>query len=172
MRKDFFVDIETEKILLDLLPKIIISRYPDLNPENTAVLMVSPDYSASAAMHVAHGLSKDGEMCAVLPIHVPYPDEKDIEPWLIKAKKDIDIFHEFCEGHFENYVLVESGVIRGGTYTWLVNLLKDNVSGRIITTTFFENIHSRFKSNIVLRYYDDTIHDLTFYYEKENKHWK
>lgn len=172
MRKDYLVSKEKETEYLDLLPKLILEKFPDLNPENTLVLMVSPDYSASVAMHVAHALSKDGEMCAVLPIHVPYPDEKDILPWINKAKSDLHTFHEFCEGQYENYLLVESGVIRGGTYTWLNNLLLKTVTGNIITSALFENLHSKFKSDIVVEYYDDTIQDLTFYYEKENKHWK
>lgn len=172
MRKDYLVTKEKETEYLELLPKLILEKFPHLNPENTVVLMVSPDYSASAAMHVAHALSKDGEMCAVLPIHVPYPDESNIEPWINKAKSDLHVFHEFCEGQFENYLLVESGVIRGGTYTWLNNLLQKTVVGKVISSALFENIHSKFKSDVVVEYYDDTIQDLTFYYERENKHWK
>ena len=42
----------------------------------------------------------------------------------------------------------------------------------IITLTMFENIDSKFKSDLVGEYYDDKTQDLTFWWEKENKHWK
>jgi hypothetical protein len=36
----------------------------------------------------------------------------------------------------------------------------------------FENIGSVFKSDIVGSYYDDQTQDLTFYFERYNKHWR
>jgi hypothetical protein len=45
------------------------------------------------------------------------------------------------------------------------------VTGEIVTATMFENINSKFKSDVVANYYDDYEQDLTFYYEKPNKHW-
>ena len=42
----------------------------------------------------------------------------------------------------------------------------------IITLTMFENIDSKFKSDLVGEYYNDKTQDLTFWWEKENKHWK
>ena len=159
-----------EKVLISKLIRLIQGSYPELNPHNTLVIMVSPDYSATVAMHVAHGLSKDGEMCDILPIHVAYPDE-DVEPYLTKAIKDIEAWFEFSDTPYENYLLVEAGVIRGGTYIWLTNLLKLKLRGNIITSSLYENIGSKYKSDIVAEYYDDTTEDLTFYYERENKHW-
>lgn len=159
-----------EKVLIPKLINLIQESYPELGPDNTLVIMVSPDYSATVAMHVAHGLSKDGEMCDILPIHVAYPDE-NVEPYLAKAIKDIDAWFEFTDSKYKNYLLVEAGVIRGGTYSWLTNLLNVKLQGNIITTSLYENIGSKFKSNVVAEYYDDTIQDLTFYYERENKHW-
>jgi hypothetical protein len=159
-----------EKILLSKLIVLIQESYPELNPKNTLVLMVSPDYSATVAMHVAHALSKDGEMCDILPINVPYPDEQ-VDIYLTKAMKDLDAWFEFSETEYENYLLVEAGVIRGGTYTWLTNMLSKKVVGNIITCSLYENKGSKFKSNIVAEYYDDTVEDLTFYFERENKHW-
>jgi hypothetical protein len=38
--------------------------------------------------------------------------------------------------------------------------------------TIFENIDSRFKSDLVGEYYDDKTEDLTFWWENDNKHWK
>ena len=164
------VEPNNEQVLITRLIKLIQESYPELNPENTLVIMVSPDYSATVAMHVAHGLSKEGEMCDILPIHVAYPDE-DVEPYLTKAIKDIDAWFEFSDTPYENYLLVEAGVIRGGTYSWLTNLLKLKLRGNIITSSLYENIGSKFKSNVVAEYYDDATEDLTFYYERENKHW-
>lgn len=159
-----------EKVLIPRLVDLIKESYPELNPENTLVIMVSPDYSATVAMHVAHSLSKNGEMCDILPIHVPYPDEP-VEPYLAKAIRDIEAWFQFVDTQYKNYVLVEAGVIRGGTYNWLTNLLKTKVAGNIITTSLYENVGSKFKSDVVAEYYDDSIQDLTFYFERENKHW-
>ena len=36
----------------------------------------------------------------------------------------------------------------------------------------FENIGSKWESDFVGEYYDDTFEDLTFWWERENKHWK
>lgn len=109
-------------------------------------------------------------MCNILPIHVSYPDET-ADIYIAKADKDIDNYFEFTGDYYSNYLLVEAGVIRGGTYTWLTELLKKKVKGNIITTTLYENRGSRFKSDVVGRYYNDKNQDLTFYYERENKHW-
>jgi hypothetical protein len=42
----------------------------------------------------------------------------------------------------------------------------------IVTTSLFENKHSAFKCDFVAEFYDDEIEDLTFWWEKENNHWK
>jgi len=77
----------------------------------------------------------------------------------------------FSDVKYSNYLLVEAGVIRGGNYIWLTNLLKEMVVGDIVTAAMFENVNSKFKSDVVANYYDDDEQDLTFYYEKPNKHW-
>lgn len=170
MREPLFVSRVKERNLIDKLSKKILKTYPDVSPNNTLVVMVSPDYSATVAMHVAHNLSKDGEMCDILPIHVSYPDE-EIHKYVRKADQDIDAWFKFSDVQYNYYLLVEAGVIRGGTYTWLNKLFRNKVSGTIITTSLYENIGSKFQSDVVGEYYDDTIQDLTFYFERENKHW-
>ena len=70
MRKPLFVSRIKERNLIYTLSEKILETYPDITPANTLVIMVSPDYSATVAMHIAHNLSKDGEMCDVLPIHI------------------------------------------------------------------------------------------------------
>ena len=171
MRKTLLVSALKERRLIAELSKKIIEKYPDLTPKNTLVVMVSPDYSATVAMHIAHNLSAEGEMCDILPIQVAYPDETNIESYINKANKDLHNFLTFSDTFYTNYLLVEAGVIRGGTYTWLTNLLKKKVIGKIITTTLYENIGSKFKSDVVGEYYDDSKQDLTFYFERYNKHW-
>lgn len=169
-RKVLLVTPNKEGKLISELSKKIIEKYPDLSPKNTLVVMVSPDYSATVAMHIAHNLSKDGEMCDVLPIHVAYPDE-DVYKYVRKADQDIDAWFKFSDVEYKNYLLVEAGVIRGGTYSWLTKLFNKKVNGNVITTTLYENINSRYKSDVVGKYYNDDKQDLTFYFEKENKHW-
>ena len=171
MRKELYITQDLEQATIVMLSDQIMVKYPELTPENTLVLMVSPDYSATVAMHVAHNLSKDGEMCDILPIHIPYPDEKDITKYKEKADRDVDDYFKFTDKEYTNYLLVEAGVIRGGTYTWLTELLKKKLSGRIITAALFENKESKFKSDVVASYYTDSKQDLTFYFEQENKHW-
>ena len=46
----------------------------NFNSSDTGVLMVSPDYSATVAMHLAHAWSKDGKMIDIIPVEVPYPN--------------------------------------------------------------------------------------------------
>jgi len=171
MRKELYITRDLEEVTIDLLSNAIKFKYPDLTPDNTLILMVSPDYSATVAMHVAHNLSQDGEMCDILPIHIPYPDEKDISKYKSKADRDVDDYFKFTDKEYTNYLLVEAGVIRGGTYTWLVELLSKKLTGRIITAALFENRESKFQSDVVASYYSDSKQDLTFYFEEENKHW-
>ena len=143
----------------------LCSKIPvDINASNTLVVMVSPDYSATVAMHVAHHLSYEGEMCDIISVDVPYPDEQ-VESFFLKAKQ------KFADIKHKNILLVEAGIIRGGNYTWLTELLTETTKSRVITCTLYENIHSKFKSDYVARYYDAGVEELTFYYERYNKHW-
>jgi hypothetical protein len=171
MRKPFIISrLKEAKLTAVLIQKI--KRYdPDLDPTNTLVLMVSPDYSASVAMHVAHGLSKDGEMCDLL--HIPDPDATPAEVlrYQERARKDLLQNMSYSDRIYKNYLLVEAGVIRGGTFTWLTEMLKKMVGGEIITAALCENKRSAFKSNVVATYYDDQTQDLTFHFEQPNKHW-
>ena len=105
-------------------------------------------------------------------IDVPYPDE-------VWNKKYVDTMSAV----FQNYgyllqrktaILVEAGVIRGGNYEFVTKWMKKHlgIGTPIITLTMFENIDSKFKSDLVGEYYDDKTQNLTFWWEKENKHWK
>jgi hypothetical protein len=142
--------------------------FPDLNPTNTIVVMVSPDYSATVAMHMAHALSKDGEMCDLMMVDVPYPDQ-DKRVFVRKLARQLIL----AEKIYQNYLLVEAGIIRGGNYSWICEEMSKYIpqDSDIITTTLYENVHSKFKCDIVAAHYDDKLEDLTFYYEEYNKHW-
>lgn len=170
MREEYIVTRDKESVLLKSIQHKLKETFPDCNAENTLVVMVSPDYSATIAMHVAHELSVNGEMCDILPIHVNYPDEAK-DKYVEYAQSDILRCLTRSEKRYTNYLLVEAGVIKGGTFTWLTKLCGNLLSGQVHTMTMFENIHSVFKSDLVLEYYDNETQDLTFYFERENKHW-
>jgi hypothetical protein len=42
---------------------------------------------------------------------------------------------------------------------------------RFTTVTLFENVYSQYKSDYVGQYYDNNKTDLTFWWERDNKHW-
>jgi len=163
MRRELLIDREAEFDAIQDLAEKFKEKYPDVHAGNSLVVMVSPDYSATAAMHLAHELSFEGEMCPIICIDVPYPDE-DVTPFQYKALEKL-----LTLPHYDNVIFVEAGVIRGGNYTWLKSVFSVY---NVITTTLFENIGSAFKSDVVSSYYDDNTMDLTFYYERYNKHWK
>jgi hypothetical protein len=141
----------------------------ETSPVNTCVAIVSPDYSASIGMHVAHHLSNEGEMLDMLYIDVPYPDEapdyyrdKFLDP---NNPNGIVSFYKY-----DKVVLVEAGIITGGNYTFLekvFNLHKID----LITVAQYENVHSKFQSDVVGEYYDSEVAELEFYWERYNKHW-
>ena len=172
MRPELLVTKADEGYAIIKLLELFVNKYPDVNASNALVVMVSPDYSASVAMHLAHELSHDGEMCDMLCIDVPYPDQDKV-PFVQKASDDILRYLEFMSKVYENIILVEAGVIRGGNYSWLTLLLKMmfSTSCTVITTALYENTGSVFKSDVVAHYYNDKEVELTFYYEKPNKHW-
>lgn len=170
MKKDMLVTLDHEPIAVAIVIRDLMEKYPAMNASNTVVLMVSPDYSATAAMHIAHALSHAGEMCDIIPIDVPYPDE-EVSIYRSKAEDTIELHQNYHPRHYEYWLLVEAGVIRGGNYKWLTQLIKQRVESKIVTCALFENTHSAFKSDVVAHYYDNETEDLTFYYERYNKHW-
>lgn len=166
MRRPLFVTRDKEWDLIQQLMTQVDNS--DFHPEDTAVLMVSPDYSATVAMHLAHAWSKDGHMLDVIPIDVTYPDETDT---LYRAKFQYDMAHRF--GKYKHFVLIEAGIIRGGNWTWMLEEFEYlGVEREQLTlVALYENLHSKVKSDYVGEYYDDNTQDLTFYFERFNKHW-
>ena len=171
MKKPFYVSQDEEQIQLGRITPVVKKYFPELTAQNTLVVMVSPDYSATVAMHLAHGLSTHREMCDILPIHVPFPGE-EVEKYKIRAEMDLRNHLAFEGREYENYLLVEAGVIKGNTFTWLTEIFNRVVTGnKIITVTMYENAHSKFHCDLAMCYYDANEQDLTFYFERPNKHW-
>lgn len=169
-RQELLVSKEDEFRLMDkLIPKLLEAG---LNAENTTVVTVSTDYSSVIGQYIRHQLSYQGEICTGFGVDVPYPDQE------FDDKFKLELTSMFAM-HYSDWVdkkilLAEAGIIRGGNYTKIVELLKQNfqiLPEQIITLAMYENTHSIFKSNFVGEYYDNNTQDLTFWWEKYNKHW-
>jgi hypothetical protein len=161
-----FIDRNKEYELIEKLLTIVDSSNYD--PKQTAVLMVSPDYSATVAMHLAHAWSTKGEIIPIIPVEVPYPTETPDEYKKKLAMQQMDI------RPYQQLVLVEAGIIRGGNWAWILDMLKswNYQRDQITLVALCENIHSRTKSDYVGEYYDDNTQELMFYFERFNKHWQ
>jgi hypothetical protein len=171
IRKDLLVEKEDEFRLSEKLVQELLKK--GYHAENTVVITVSTDYSSVIGQYIRHQLSHRGEICLGFGVDVPYPDQEFNE----------DFKHALVSMFAMNYsiwtdkkiLLVEAGVIRGGNYTNIVNLLKQTfhiLPEQIITLAMYENIHSIFKSDFVGEYYDNNTQDLTFWWETYNKHWQ
>ena len=160
-----FITREKEWELIQRLETLVDSS--NFDPETTAVIMASPDYSATVAMHLAHSWSRKGEMLTIIPVDVTYPDE-EATPYINKM-----IMQAGDIRPYKNLVLVEAGIIRGGNWKWMLDVLYIWGYNRkdITLVAMCENIGSAVKSDYVAEYYNDETHELMFYFEKFNKHW-
>jgi hypothetical protein len=165
-RKPYYVEPTTEvELITSLGTELLLRGY---HAGNANLIAVSTDYSSIIWQVLRHQLSHEGEIADGVGIDVPYPDQIWGDDW------EDAIMTEITPIAFvgKALILLEAGIIRGSNYTNLVELLRYRVPGRtIVTTTLFENKHSKFKSDIVMRYYDDTTQDLTFWWERPNNHW-
>ena len=160
-----FITREKEWELIQRLQTIVDST--DFDPSTTAVIMASPDYSATVAMHLAHAWSRKGEMLPIIPVDVTYPDE---DPAAYVQKM---LMQGAYIGPYSKLVMIEAGIIRGGNWSWMLDVLYkwDYKRTDITLVAMCENIHSKVKSDYVGEYYDDDKEELMFYFEKFNKHW-
>ena len=143
----------------------------DLNASNVLILTVSTDYSSVIGQYLRHQLSDNGEICDGFGIDVPYPKQSFDEKFI---KEIVDMFRIHADNlGNKTILLVEAGVIRGGNYTKVVDIIKNHleISNPILTLTMYENLNSKWKSDFVGEYYDDDIEDLTFWWEKYNTNW-
>ena len=166
MKKLYFISQDDEMSSIQkMIYKIQMSGW-NIHPSKTCFLCVSPDYSGIVAQHLSHGLSVDGEIYHIEAVNVPFPDE-DKKHYAIDFELN---YAEWCLD-WENFVLIEAGVIRGGNYTWITESMEKFILGNYHTVSLYENIHSKFKSDIVSTYYDANEEDLHFWWEKPNNHW-
>ena len=114
-----FITKEKEhELILRLLSIVDNSNF---RPDNTSVVMASPDYSATVAMHLAHAWSVDGDMLPIIPVDVAYPDENTL-PYENKFRNEL-VWHKRHGGLPQRMVLVEAGIIRGGNWRWMLETL-------------------------------------------------
>lgn len=166
MKNLLFISQDREMALIqEMTYKIKMSDW-DIHPSKTCFLCVSPDYSGIVTQHLSHSLSMGREIFHVEAVNVPFPDE-------CSKRYRIDFrvnYEEWCE-RWENFVLIEAGVIRGGNYTWITEAMRKTSPNMYYTVALCENVGSVYKSDMVSLYYDDSKEDLHFWWERPNNHW-
>lgn len=162
----FFITREKEWELIQKLLTIVDNS--KFTPTDTAVLMVSPDYSATYAMHLAHAWSRDGDIIPIIPVNVTYPNEEPY-PYIEKLRSQKNEITQY-----KKLVLIEACIIRGSNWKWILDVLIDEFKfdrNNITLVAACENINSREKSDYVGEYYDDDKYEHMMYFEKYNKNW-
>ena len=167
MKKLLFISQDKEMALIqEMSYKIKMSNW-DIHPSKTCFLCVSPDYSGIVTQHLSHSLSMCREIFHIEAVNVPFPDEP---PYYYRI--DFSINYEEWKERWDNFVLIEAGVIRGGNYKWITDVMKDIASHKpFYTVALCENVNSKYKSDMVSLYYDDAVEDLHFWWERPNNHW-
>lgn len=167
MKDLLYISQDREIALIQELVYRIKRAQPDIHPSKTCFLCVSPDYSSIVTQHLSHALTMDGEIFHIEAVNVPFPDESEQ-----KYKVDFSLNYAEWVLDWENFFLIEAGVIRGGTYRWITHIMEEFQPDNYYTAALCENIHSKFKSDFVGLYYDDRKEDLHFWWEQPNNHWK
>lgn len=161
-----FISQDKEMALIqEMTYKIKMSEW-SIHPSKTCFLCVSPDYSGIVTQHLSHSLSMDRECFHVEAVNVPFPDEP-VEEYQNTFRENIKKWGQ----EWDNFVLCEAGVIRGGNYTWTTNIMKE-YGLRYYTLSLCENVYSRYQSDMVSLYYDNERFDLHFWWERPNNHWE
>ena len=96
-----------------------------------------------------------------------YPSDEDIREYRTEFTQNFMKWQR----RWDKFVLIEAGVIRGGNYTWICDVMTKASGADIWSVALCENIHSKFKSDFVSLYYDDEQFDLHFWWEQPNNHW-
>jgi len=163
-----FISREKEEELINRLLTIVDNR--SFYPSDTVILQASVDFAGTVSMHLSHAWSVGGEIIPIVPIEVTYPDETYD---YVRSKFRYDMKWHLDHFNYKKFIVIEAGIIKGGNWEWILeefgrlNVDRDNIT----LVTMLENVHSRVKSDYVGEYYDDEKEDLTFYYERFNKHW-
>ncbi len=165
-----FVNRTEEFELIDKLGDTLLED--GCNASNSVIVTVSTDYSAIVGQVLRHRLSYGGEICDGFGIDVPYPDEQWDDKYISEMRTLFQTHRDTFR--YKTPILVEAGVIRGSNYTYVIDWMRKYLGyeQKIITLAMYENLGSKFKSDYVGEYYDDTIQDLTFWWERDNNHWK
>jgi len=167
-RVDYTISQEKETALTLSLAETLLKE--NFNASNSVVITVSIDYSSNVGQLLRHALSYNGDVCDGFGIDVPYPDEIWDKRYINELVTLFDLYEYKLKD--KKILFVEAGVIRGSNYTFLLNFLQERgLQIDIFYLSLFENKSSIFKSNFVGEYYDNETQDLTFWWEKENKHW-
>ena len=169
MRKEKLITPHKELELIEILGNQLLEA--GYHAGNSIIITVSTDYSATVGQVIRHRLSHKGEICYGFGIDVPYPDETWDRNYIAELSNNFKNYAYLLQD--KTAILVQAGVIRGGNYKYLTEWIRENYGTKlqIVTVAMLENIGSQFKSDIVAEYYNDTIEDLTFWWETENKHW-
>jgi hypothetical protein len=171
MRKEKLVTWEKELALINTVADKLLAI--GLNASNSTIITVSTDYSSIVGQILRHKLSHNEEIASGFGIDVPYPDERWDDTYIKELSETLKLHADSYKN--KNVILVEAAVIRGGNYTYITEWIQKHLGTYrtyVTTVTLFENIGSKFKSNIVGEYYDDNTDDVTFWWETKNKHWK
>ena len=167
-RTNYIISQEKETALTLSLAETLLKE--NFNASNSVIVTVSTDYSSNVGQLLRHALSYSGEVCDGFGIDVPYPDEIWDKRYIDELITLFDLYKYKLKD--KKILFVEAGVIRGSNYTFLLNFLQERgLQIDVFYLSLFENKSSIFKSNFVGEYYDNKIQDLTFWWEKENKHW-
>jgi len=169
MRKELRVDWDTELRLMNTLRDTLLAR--GLNAANVCVVTVSTDYSSVVGQYLRHQLTDKGEICCGFGIDVPYPDQPFDDACVQVLCDTFRLHRDATEGR--TILLVEAGVIRGGNYAKILDIIRNtlHITEPVLTLALFENVHSKWTSDFVGAYYDDHTQDLTFWWEQPNNHW-
>jgi len=164
---DIFQKSETD-LILRLSDELLSSNF---NAGNTVIISVSADYSNIISQILRHSLSYKGEICDGFSIDVPYPDEVWDSTYLRELESLMSLYRYKLNN--KKILLVEAGVIRGSNYKFIIDYFKNNlrITQDIYTLALYENSSSKFESDFIGEYYDDETQDLTFWWERYNKHW-
>ena len=170
MRKELYIDLNREIKCIGTVAEAL--KKAGYNASNSIIVTVSTVYSSIAGQIIRHELTFEGEIADGFGVDVPYPDQ-EWDTRFVNEACSMFLLHKEAIG-VKDVILVEAGVIRGSNYKSLINLMQRalEMDNPIVTTSLFENKHSAFKCDFVAEFYDDEIEDLTFWWEKENNHWK
>jgi len=167
MRTKKYVGITSEIKLCELMSHQLLNA--NISAQNTVIVTVSTDYSSMVGQYLRHALSWDKEICDGFGIDVPYPDELWTSDYIIDLHETFKTHNRLLKD--KTLLLVEAGVINGRNYTYVTDFIRKSYDNRIVTLALFENHTSVFKSDFVGEYYNDSVEDLTFWWERDNKHW-